>query len=102
MLVAQAETEEDFGRVVLGMDFAESPVHGQQGSSAYNGYFESTCYRPLLLFGQHGGCLAAKLPPGNGTQHRSARHRQQCTEAVHRGCDRAVAELAFPGRKVIP
>ena len=47
------------------MDSTESPVHGQQEGSAYNGHFESICYHPLLLFNQHGDCLAAKLRPGN-------------------------------------
>ena len=46
-------------------DSIESLVHGQQEGSAYNGHFESTCYHPLLLFSQHGDCLAAKLRPGN-------------------------------------
>ncbi len=64
-LVAQAETEDDSDRVVLDMDSTESPVYGQQEGSAYNGHFESTCYHPLLLFNQHGDCLAAKLRPGN-------------------------------------
>ena len=53
-------------RVVLDMDSTERPVHGQQEGSVYNGHFESTCYHPLLLFSQHGDCLAAKLRPGNG------------------------------------
>ena len=52
-------------RVVLDMDSTESPVHGQQEGSAYNGHFESLCYHPLLLFNQHGDCLGAKLRPGN-------------------------------------
>ena len=47
------------------MDSTESPVHGQQEGSADNGHFESTCYYPLLLFSQHGDCLAAKLRLGN-------------------------------------
>jgi hypothetical protein len=64
-LVAQAETEDESERVVLDMDSTESPVHGQQEGSANNGYFETTCYHPLLLFSQHGDCLAAKLRPGN-------------------------------------
>ena len=64
-LVAQAETQDESERVVLDMDSTESPVHGQQEGSAYNGHFESTCYHPLLLFNQHGDCLAAKLRPGN-------------------------------------
>ena len=64
-LVAQAEAPDGSDRVVLDMDSTESPVHGQQEGSAYNGHFESTCYHPLLLFNQHGDCLAAKLRPGN-------------------------------------
>jgi hypothetical protein len=32
--------------------------------TAYNGHFESTCYRPLLLFNREGDCLAVKLRPG--------------------------------------
>ena len=47
------------------VDSTESPVHGQQEGSAYNGHFESLCYHPLLLFNQHGDCLGAKLRPGN-------------------------------------
>ena len=64
-LVAQAETQDDSERVVLDMDSTESPVHGQQEGSAYNGHFESVCYHPLLLFNRDGDCLAAKLRPGN-------------------------------------
>jgi hypothetical protein len=33
--------------------------------SNYNGYFESVCYRPLLVFSREGDCRAAKLRPGN-------------------------------------
>ena len=64
-LVAQAEAPDDSERVVLDMDSPESPVHGQQEGSAYNGHFESVCFHPLVLFNQHGDCLAAKLRPGN-------------------------------------
>ena len=64
-LLAQAETQDNSARVVLDMDSTESPVHGQQEGSAYNGHFESVCYHPLLLFNGHGDCLAAKLRPGN-------------------------------------
>ena len=64
-LVGQAEAFDDSERVVLDMDSTESPVHGQQEGSAYNGHFESVCYQPLLLFNGHGDCLAAKLRPGN-------------------------------------
>jgi Transposase DDE domain group 1 len=47
------------------MDSSESPVHGEQEGSGYNGHFESVCYHPLFLFNSHGDCLAAKLRPGN-------------------------------------
>ena len=35
-------------KVVLDIDSSESPVHGNQEGSAYNGHFESTCYHPLF------------------------------------------------------
>ncbi len=52
-------------RVTLDIDSSESPVHGAQEQSAYNGHFESVCYHPLFVFNQDGDCLAAKLRPGN-------------------------------------
>src|SRR5262245_2448278 len=52
-------------RVTLDIDSSESPVHGAQEQSAYNGHFESVCYHPLFVFKQDGDCLAAKLRPGN-------------------------------------
>ena len=64
-LIGQAETCDRADRVVLDMDSSESPVHGQQEGSAYNGHFESVCYHPLFLFNDDGDCLAAKLRPGN-------------------------------------
>ena len=63
--VGQAECLDGSDRVVLDMDSSESPVHGEQEGSAYNGHFESVCYHPLFLFNSHGDCLAAKLRPGN-------------------------------------
>jgi hypothetical protein len=51
--------------VTLDIDSSESPVHGVQEQSAYNGHFESVCYHPLFVFNQHGDCLAATLRPGN-------------------------------------
>src|SRR3989454_7608516 len=53
------------GRVTLDIDSSESPVHGSQEQSAYNGHFESVCYHPLFVFNPEGDCLAAKLRPGN-------------------------------------
>ena len=64
-LVAKVEAIDSPRRVVLDLDSTEIPVYGEQEQSAYNGYFESTCYHPLLLFNAQGDCLAAKLRPGN-------------------------------------
>jgi hypothetical protein len=64
-VISQAETFDRSDRVVLDMDSSESPVHGQQEGSAYNGHFETVCYHPLFLFNDHGDCLAAKLRSGN-------------------------------------
>jgi hypothetical protein len=64
-VIGQAETMDRSDRTVLDMDSSESPVHGQQEGSAYNGHFETFCYHPLFLFNDHGDCLAAKLRPGN-------------------------------------
>src|SRR6516164_11685797 len=64
-LIGKAEAIDSPQRVVLDIDSTEIPVYGQQENSAYNGHFESTCYHPLLLFKGEGGCLAAKLRPGN-------------------------------------
>jgi len=64
-LIGQADRFDHADRVVLDMDSSESPVHGAQEGSAYNGHFESVCYHPLFLFNDHGDCLAAKLRAGN-------------------------------------
>ena len=64
-LLAQAGMPTRAGQVVLDMDSSESPVHGAQEGSAYNGHFASVCYHPLFLFNEHGDCVAATLRPGN-------------------------------------
>ena len=46
--------------VVLDMDSSESPVHGAQEGSAYNGHSPSASW-----FTEHGDCLAATLRRGN-------------------------------------
>ena len=38
--------------VILDMDSSESPTHGEQEGSAYNGHFGCTCYHPLFVFNQ--------------------------------------------------
>ena len=64
-MLAQAGMPTRAGRIVLDMDSSESPVHGPQEGSAYNGHFASVCYHPLFLFNEHGDCVAATLRPGN-------------------------------------
>ena len=64
-LLARAALATRADRVVLDMDSSESPVHGAQEGSAYNGHFESVCYHPLFLFTEHGDCVGATLRPGN-------------------------------------
>jgi len=49
--------------VTLDIDSSESPVHGTQEQSPYNGYFASVCYHPRFTFNQDSDCLA--LGPGN-------------------------------------
>src|SRR5881409_1634628 len=64
-LVQHPATRSPRRRAILDIDNSESPVHGAQEQSAYNGHFESVCYHPLFVFNQKGDCLAAKLRPGN-------------------------------------
>jgi hypothetical protein len=64
-LIQHAVTRSAPQRVTLDIDSSESPVHGAQEQSAYNGHFESVCYHPLFVFNQGGDCLAATLRPGN-------------------------------------
>jgi hypothetical protein len=63
--IGKAEAVASGYRTILDMDCTEVPVYGEQEQSAYNGYFESSCDHPLLLFQDEGDCLAAKLRPGN-------------------------------------
>src|SRR3712207_2592183 len=47
------------------MDSSESPTHGEQEGSAYNGHFGCTCYHPLSVFNQFGDLERCALRPGN-------------------------------------
>src|SRR3712207_4788746 len=51
--------------VVLDMDSSESPTHGEQEGSAYNGHFGCTCHHPLFVFNQFGDLERCALRPGN-------------------------------------
>jgi Transposase DDE domain group 1 len=52
-------------RIILDMDSSESPTHGEQEGSAWNGHFSCTCYHPLFLFNQFGDLECCRLRPGN-------------------------------------
>lgn len=51
--------------LILDIDSSESPIHGEQENSAYNGHFGCTCYHPLFVFNQHGDVERSILRPGN-------------------------------------
>jgi Transposase DDE domain group 1 len=51
--------------IILDMDSSESPTHGQQEGSAWNGQFGCTCYHPLFVFNQFGDLERCLLRPGN-------------------------------------
>jgi len=49
----------------LDIDSYESPVHGAQEGTAYNGYYGSDCYHPLVLHDGFGFKLKVELRAGN-------------------------------------
>jgi len=51
--------------ITLDMDSSESPVHGDQEGSAWNGHFQSKCLHPLFVFNQFGDLERCALHPGN-------------------------------------
>jgi len=81
-------------RVILDIDSSESPMHGQQGVTAYNGHFECVCYHPLFLFNQFGDWEAATLRPGNV---HSADNWQELLESVVKGYRKKGLRLLFRG-----
>jgi len=72
----------DYKTLIIDMDSSESPVHGKQEGSAYNGHFRSNCYHPLFCFNQFGDCEGALLRPGN--VHSSNRWRELLEPIVKR------------------
>src|SRR3954447_8470129 len=51
--------------IILDMDNSDSPTHGQQEGSAWNGHFGCCCYHPLFVFNQFGDLERCALRPGN-------------------------------------
>jgi hypothetical protein len=63
--VDQVDDRIPMKQLILDMDSSESPTHGQQEGSAYNGHFGRTCYHPLFCFNQYGDLERALLRHGN-------------------------------------
>src|SRR5688572_21008160 len=53
------------GGIVLDMDSSESPTHGEQEGSAWNGHFGCACYHPLFVFNQYGDLERCLLRAGH-------------------------------------
>src|ERR687886_1564801 len=80
--------------IILDMDSSESPTHGEQEGSAWNGHFRCTCYHPLFLFNQFGDLERCLLRPGN--VHSADEWRQVLVPVVARYRGRGFA-LYFRG-----
>jgi len=84
--------------LILDLDSSESPVHGGQEGSSYNGHFGRVCYHPLFCFKQYGDCEAALLRPGH--VHSAEDWQQLLAPVVARYRDRGLrkylrADAAF-------
>src|ERR687896_1933957 len=75
--------------IVLDMDSSESPTHGEQEGSAWNGHFGCTCYHPLFLFNQFGDLERCILRPGNA--HSAEDWRLVLEPVIARYRDRGIA-----------
>ena len=65
--------------IILDMDSSESPTHGEQEGSAWNGHFGCTCYHPLFVFNEFGDLERSLLRAGHG---RSAEEWRRVLEPV--------------------
>ena len=63
--VDRVKEQKSLKTIILDMDSSVSPTYGSQEGSAYNGYFECTCYHPLFCFNQFGDIERAMLRNGN-------------------------------------
>jgi hypothetical protein len=63
--IGQVQQRRPLDRIILDLDSSVSETHGAQEGSAYNGYFECTCYHPLFCFNQDGDLERALLRNGN-------------------------------------
>jgi hypothetical protein len=75
-------------KLILDVDSSQSETYGDQQGSAYNGYFECTCYHLLFVFNQHGDLERAMLRRGN---HASAKFwRRVLLPVIERYRDRDI------------
>jgi hypothetical protein len=84
--------------ITLDMDSSESPTHGDQEGSVWNGHFSCTCYHPLFLFNQFGDLERSLLRPGNA--HSAADWRLVLEPVIARYRERGIdldfrADAAF-------
>jgi len=63
--VDRVNTRRGMKELILDLDSSESPTHGNQEGSAYNGHFGCTCYHPLFCFNQYGDLERVLLREGN-------------------------------------
>ena len=75
--------------IILDMDSSESPTHGEQEGSVWNGHFGCTCYHPLFLFNQFGDLERCLLRPGNA--HSAEDWRLVLEPVIARYRDRGIA-----------
>jgi Transposase DDE domain group 1 len=88
---------------VLDMDSSESPTHGEQEGSAYNGHFGCDCYHPLFVFNQFGDLERYTLWPSNVHSADGWRAVLEPVVARYRGkvaCLYFRADAAFAGPEV--
>jgi hypothetical protein len=86
--IDQAHRHRKLTKLIPDMDISVSETYGHQEGSAYNGYFEFTCYHPLFLFNQFGDLERVMLRRGN---HPSAKFwRRVLLPVIERYRDRDI------------
>jgi hypothetical protein len=64
-------------RIILDIDPTVDPTHGSQQLSLFNGFYDTHCYLPVLIFGSADGGphqpVASVLRPGNASAGANAR-----------------------------